>query len=447
MPNGGSNSANFGMDVSVSDTAPSGFSGSYRIWPNFHGVQAVYNATVDANDAYSLGTEFTLSEACTLNNIWFYSPPTATQLPTQCAIWNVSTQTMVSGTLSTSPSWSGAAGSGWVSCSYTGITLPAGDYKTSVWNASASGTGTGWNQYTIDYFTTLAGASGITNGPITVPNVSSATSPGQSTYATSTTTFLYPDTYVATEGQSYWVDVEVTPSAGTSATASLAGAGALVADVQDSVLSALAGAGAFTGDALLSPGALLAGAASLVTDVTQLPHAALAGAASLISPEVSGTGGVLAGAGALAGPSAVQGSEVMLAGAAALTTAALQEVIEALAGSGSIVAVPAAGIPGTAALAGLAALGAPAVSEAPVSLAGSGLLSIPGAEQSLAVLAGAGAMVIEPGVLSAAALAGASHLSADAELLVRAVLAGSGLLIVPGPLAAGESGILLVLLP
>lgn len=208
-----SNSANFGIDLEISDTAPSGYAGSYRIWPNFAGVGPQYNNQVDANDAYILGIEFSLSEACTLDKLWFYSPPSgSSQLPTQCVIWDVSTQTMVSGTLQTSPSWSGAAKSGWVSVSYSGVTLPAGDYKASVWNASASGSGTGWNTYTVDYFTTGDGTSNIVTGPITVPNVTNATSPGQGTYATSTSTFLYPNTYVATEGQSYWVDAEVTPS-------------------------------------------------------------------------------------------------------------------------------------------------------------------------------------------------------------------------------------------
>ena len=218
MPIGSSNSANFGMDVIISDTAPSGYSGSYRMWPNFAGVSQQNNNMVDLNDAYILGTEFTLSASCTLNNIWFYSPPTAAQLPTQCAIWNVGTQTMVSGTLNTSPSWSGAAASGWVSCAYSGVTLPAGDYKVSVWNASASGTGTGWNAYTPSYWTTGAGASNLVSGPITMPNETNATSPGQSTYQTSSSTFLYPNTYASgTPGQNYWVDIEVTPPSAGSA--------------------------------------------------------------------------------------------------------------------------------------------------------------------------------------------------------------------------------------
>ena len=210
MPAGSSNSANFWIDVLVSTTPPAGYNGSYRIWPNKFDV-AMTATGIDLNDPYSLGTEFNLSVPCALDNIWFYSPSGASQLPTQCALWSVPLQAMVPGTLKTSPGWSGSAGSGWVSSSYTGVTIPPGDYKVAVWNASASGTGTGWNSYTIDYFTTLDGQNGITNGPISVPNVSSATSPGQATYANSGSTFLYPDTYVASEGQSYWVDIELTP--------------------------------------------------------------------------------------------------------------------------------------------------------------------------------------------------------------------------------------------
>jgi len=208
MPVQGSSSSSFWVDVLVSSTAPSGYAGSYRIWPAKYDVAATGTGT-DASDNYILGTEFTLSQVCALDNIWFYSPAGVTQLPTQCAIWDVATQTMVPGTLSTSPSWTGAAGSGWVACAYSGATLPAGDYKTSVWNGNA--TPSGFNVYSLNYFTTGAGANGITTGPVTVPSVTTATSPGQCTYETSGTTFLYPSQYVATEGQSYWVDVEVTP--------------------------------------------------------------------------------------------------------------------------------------------------------------------------------------------------------------------------------------------
>ena len=60
-------------------------------------------------------------------------PARVSALPSRCAIWNVTTQAVVPGTDNTSPSWSGTAGSGWVACAYSGVTLPAGDYKVSVY--------------------------------------------------------------------------------------------------------------------------------------------------------------------------------------------------------------------------------------------------------------------------------------------------------------------------
>ena len=129
-------------------------------------------------------------------------------LPTRCAIWSVATQTVVSGTDNTAPSWSGAAGSGWVSCAYSGVTLSAGDYKTSVFY----GGGSQWYQATTGYWTTGGpGASGITAGPLTAPGTSAATSPGQSTYNPGS--WAYPQTYAAAgNAENNWVDVEVTPS-------------------------------------------------------------------------------------------------------------------------------------------------------------------------------------------------------------------------------------------
>ena len=128
MPAYGSNSSNFWMDVQVTDTAPAG--ASYRLWPNY--PTPPNTVSIDTGQQTS-GTEFKLSQACTLNNIWFYSPPGVSVLPSRCAIWNVATRAVVAGTDNASPPWSGGAGSGWVACPYSGVTLPAGDYKTSVY--------------------------------------------------------------------------------------------------------------------------------------------------------------------------------------------------------------------------------------------------------------------------------------------------------------------------
>ncbi|MGP7997922.1 MAG: hypothetical protein ACLPKI_11445 [Streptosporangiaceae bacterium] len=206
MPNQGSGSANFWIDAQVTDTAPDG--SSYRLWP---GLPVPQNTIEDSALNFTLATEFNLSAACTLDNIWFYSPPGATQRPTASGIWQVSSKTLVAGTENTAPNWSAGAGSGWVSCSYSGVTLAAGDYKVAVCNSAASPQM--WNLATIDYWSTGAGGQGITTGPLSAPNLAQATSPGQSTYQQGSS-FAWPGTYDTGGAPCYWVDVEVTPSAG-----------------------------------------------------------------------------------------------------------------------------------------------------------------------------------------------------------------------------------------
>jgi len=199
----GSSACNFWMDLLVDTSPPAG--ASYRLWPSYPTLPG----HLDSDTAgYTLATEFQLSKSCTLDNIWFYSASGASVLPTRCAIWSVSSQSVVAGTDNTSPSWSGAAGSGWVACSYSGVTLPAGDYKVAVFY----GGGAEWYQATTSYWGGGGvGASGITNGPVTAPGTSGATSPGQGTYNKGS--WAYPQTYdSAGSGENYWVDVEVTPS-------------------------------------------------------------------------------------------------------------------------------------------------------------------------------------------------------------------------------------------
>ena len=206
---GDSNQTNFWVDVQVTDVAPAGV--SYRLWPTYPTIPPTEN---DDNLEQTMGTEFTLSESCALNNIWFYSPPGSTQLPTRCGIWDVGTQQLVSGTDNSSPSWSGDAASGWISSSYSGITLPAGDYKVTVYTPGGSD-----NFYleTEDYFGGGGPASaGITYGPIAAPDAANAAPPGQCTYQHGG--WLYPDTYdIDFSGQNRWVDVEVTPLSASSA--------------------------------------------------------------------------------------------------------------------------------------------------------------------------------------------------------------------------------------
>jgi hypothetical protein len=199
MPFYGSSSSNFWLDVQVDTSPPAGT--SYRLWPSY---PTVVGGIDSDTTGYTLANEFRLSKSCTLDEIWFYSAPGAAALPTRCAIWNVSSQAVVSGTDNTSPSWSGAAGSGWVSCAYSGVTLPAGDYKVSVFY----GGGSQWYQVAAGYWTTGSGGSGITSGPLTAPSAAAATSPGQATY--NQASWAYPATNG--NGENFWVDVQVTPA-------------------------------------------------------------------------------------------------------------------------------------------------------------------------------------------------------------------------------------------
>jgi hypothetical protein len=205
MPVQSFDSANFWMDVQVTDTAPA--DASYRLWPHYPTIPATTN---DDDLEQTFGTEFGLSGPCTLDSIWYYSPPAVSPpvLPTMCAIWDVPTRQVVPGTVSSSPAWSGAAGSGWVACPYAGITLPAGDYKVTVFTPGGSDN---FYQETEGYWGTGAGAGGIASGPLTAPGTSNATAPGQTTFSHGA--FAYPDTYdTEFDGQNRWVDVEVTPS-------------------------------------------------------------------------------------------------------------------------------------------------------------------------------------------------------------------------------------------
>jgi hypothetical protein len=159
MPTQNDTDANLWIDVLVSTVPPAG--ASYQMLPtmpafNVPGVGA-------QQSAYTLGTAFTLTAPATLKAIWHYSPPGSTVLPSRCGIWNANTQVEVAGTDNSSPAWSGAAASGWVSCTYAaGPTLPAGNYVVSTF--TAAGTSPWFLAQTLWW--SSAFPSGITQGPI-----------------------------------------------------------------------------------------------------------------------------------------------------------------------------------------------------------------------------------------------------------------------------------------
>ena len=127
MPAWGSNSANFWMDLQVSDTRGR----VQRLLPAV-AEQLLRRAGTSADDSvnYVVATEVHLSQPCTLNNIWYYLPAGTAQLATECGVWSIGTRELVTG--NQSPSWSGAPGSGWVSCAFSGVPLSAGKYRVAI---------------------------------------------------------------------------------------------------------------------------------------------------------------------------------------------------------------------------------------------------------------------------------------------------------------------------
>ena len=218
MPAQGSSSSNFWIDLQISDTVPSGYTGSYRLWPNFPTVFPT-QATIDTQ-AQTVGTQFSLAQPCTLDNVWFYSPPFAQDLPVSTQIWDATTQTLVSDTNLTA-SWSGALASGWVANSYSsaGIVLSAGNYIATIYY----GGGKVFYMESRGYFGSFEGAAGpatngLTNGPLSSPSLAHAFNPpgGNSCYHVGTGP-AYPTQWDEEDGgENRWVDVEVTPSAASS---------------------------------------------------------------------------------------------------------------------------------------------------------------------------------------------------------------------------------------
>lgn len=241
MPNQGSNSANFWMDVVVSTTAPAGFTGPYSLWPNKFDTNA--STVPDLAVNYNVGIVVTLSAPVLISAIRYYSPPGTAQLATAAHIWSVTgvgTGIPVAGT--SAPSWSGAAGSGWVTATFTPVRLPAGTYRIAVWNNAVTPDMWSAKDSTTDYWRAGFGGAGIVSGPLTAPQLSAAplsfnynnnpagtppysdgtTEQGQSVFGQSTSAGPEPYPYlmapVATptpgSTQNYWVDAQFTASSG-----------------------------------------------------------------------------------------------------------------------------------------------------------------------------------------------------------------------------------------
>lgn len=147
------------------------------------------------------GLQFSVSSAQTASGIWFYTPSGATALPDSIGIFDTNgslAQLQV-------PSWSGAAGTGWVLATFNApITLATStQYVAAFHMPFSSGF---WNVTDSTYWSSGAGASGITSGPITAPGNGAAVH-GQNSYV-SGTQIGFPTTSLA--GNNIWMDIQTT---------------------------------------------------------------------------------------------------------------------------------------------------------------------------------------------------------------------------------------------
>jgi hypothetical protein len=223
---------NLWLDVQVQDTAPVSPTPTYRTFPNSPAF--VVPGTSAQNQAYTLGLQFSVSQTCTLTRIWHYSGSGATVLPTRCGLWNVSTSTEVVGSDNSSPTWSGAAGSGWVSVTYaSGPTLSPGvNYKVSTFTSDNTDP---WFLASDHWWGGSPGpfTSGITQGPLVVPGTASA-SPGQDSWNLGIV-WTYPNTSTSPEFDG--LDVEVTPAGGVPLTGSITSVSTLAGTLTSTTLT------------------------------------------------------------------------------------------------------------------------------------------------------------------------------------------------------------------
>jgi len=164
------------------------------------GATGTSGVTADAT-AYTMGVQFTVSQAATLTAVWFYSDTGAGELPENILLYAVSGASLVH---SEAASWSGLAGTGWIRAAFSSPpSLTASTaYKACVDNATVT---TNWYAHTANYWSSGPGSGGASSGPLSAPNNAGGDG-GQDTFNTSVP--AYPST--SFNAANYWVDPEVT---------------------------------------------------------------------------------------------------------------------------------------------------------------------------------------------------------------------------------------------
>jgi hypothetical protein len=160
-------------------------------------VSATFTPSSDPSP-YTIGVQFSVSTACILNGIWFYSGTGAVILPQVIALYAVTGTSLIHQETAT---WSGAAASGWVFAAFS--SPPALASGIAYEGCALQDTSAAWYTTTTNYFT----SSGVTNGPLSAPSAGSATGAQGAFHAGAS--LAYPAT--GFESSNFWADVQVTP--------------------------------------------------------------------------------------------------------------------------------------------------------------------------------------------------------------------------------------------
>lgn len=189
------------------------YSGGTAALVSFAAAPAVYTLfgqpTADmpslmSNDAdpYTMGIQFSVSQAGTLGGIWFYSPPGAADLPQTIALYTVFNETPIHQETAT---WSSYSGNGWVYAAFSSPLLL--QTNTSYIACVCQANSVSWYSATRNYWDTGPGASGIANGPLAAPRAADSVN-GQDSFFQSNTLSYPSSNYLSTN---YWIDVSFAP--------------------------------------------------------------------------------------------------------------------------------------------------------------------------------------------------------------------------------------------
>ena len=170
--------------------------------------QATPSGTITAGtgNAGTNGIHFNVNTASTLDGIWHWSSSSDTQLPTTIGLYSI-TVLGTSGTLvhSETPSWSGAAGSGWVYAAFSSPpSLAAGTEYMAVQFRNDS-----VNRWFSLYDVTWP----VTSGILTAPRDESTAALSQGWFSTGTA-LAFPASQSGTAGENFGLDVQVSASSG-----------------------------------------------------------------------------------------------------------------------------------------------------------------------------------------------------------------------------------------